>query len=224
MLAEKIFGYARVSSKEQNLDRQIDELKKYVPNPVDIITEKQSGKDFDRPEYKKLRMMMRSGDTLYLMSLDRLGRNKLEVKQELENLRAAGVNVRILDIPTTMMDFGQYGDMQRGIMDMVNNILIEVLSTIAESERRTIRKRQAEGIAAARARGKHLGRPQIDFPNNWIAVYQRWQDREITAVQAMEELDVKKTSFYNLVRRYKESIGESYNNANPTNPRSVAHL
>ena len=158
------------------------------------------------------------------MSLDRLGRNKLEVKQELENLRAAGVNVRILDIPTTMMDFGQYGDMQRGIMDMVNNILIEVLSTIAESERRTIRKRQAEGIAAARARGKHLGRPQIDFPNNWIAVYQRWQDREITAVQAMEELDVKKTSFYNLVRRYKESIGESYNNANPTNPRSVAHL
>ena len=168
--------------------------------------------------------MMRSGDTLYLMSLDRLGRNKLEVKQELENLRAAGVNIRILDIPTTMMDFGQYGDMQRGIMDMVNNILIEVLSTIAESERRTIRKRQAEGIAAARARGKHLGRPQIDFPNNWIAVYQRWQDKEITAVQAMEELDVKKTSFYNLVRRYKESIGESYNNANPTNPRSVAHL
>jgi DNA invertase Pin-like site-specific DNA recombinase len=99
MLAEKIFGYARVSSKEQNLDRQIDELKKYVPNSVDIITEKQSGKDFDRPEYKKLRMMMRSGDTLYLMSLDRLGRNKLEVKQELENLRAAGVNIRILIFP-----------------------------------------------------------------------------------------------------------------------------
>lgn len=223
MLAEKIFGYARVSSKEQNLDRQIDELKKYVPNPVDIITEKQSGKDFDRPEYKKLRMMMRSGDTLYLMSLDRLGRNKLEVKQELENLRAAGVNIRILDIPTTMMDFGQYGDMQRGIMEMVNNILIEVLSTIAESERRTIRKRQAEGIAAARARGKHLGRPQVEFPNNWIAVYQRWQDKEITAVQAMEELDVKKTSFYNLVRRYKESRGESYHCANPILPRSDTH-
>lgn len=223
MLAEKIFGYARVSSKEQNLDRQIDELKKYVPNPVDIITEKQSGKDFDRPEYKKLRMMMRSGDTLYLMSLDRLGRNKLEVKQELENLRAAGVNIRILDIPTTMMDFGQYGDMQRGIMEMVNNILIEVLSTIAESERRTIRKRQAEGIAAARARGKHLGRPQVEFPNNWIAVYQRWQDKEITAVQAMEELNVKKTSFYNLVRRYKESRGESYHCANPILPRSDTH-
>ena len=191
MLAEKIFGYARVSSKEQNLDRQIDELKKYVPNSVDIITEKQ--------------------------------RNKLEVKQELENLRAAGVNIRILDIPTTMMDFGQYGDMQRGIMEMVNNILIEVLSTIAESERRTIRKRQAEGIAAARARGKHLGRPQVEFPNNWIAVYQRWQDKEITAVQAMEELDVKKTSFYNLVRRYKKSRGESYHSNNPIIPRSDTH-
>ena len=222
-MSAKIFGYARVSSKEQNLDRQIDALKKYVPNITDIITEKQSGKDFERPEYKKLRMMMRSGDTLYLMSLDRLGRNKLEVKQELENLRAAGVNIRILDIPTTMMDFGQYGDMQRGIMEMVNNILIEVLSTIAESERRTIRKRQAEGIAAARARGKHLGRPQVEFPNNWIAVYQRWQDKEITAVQAMEELDVKKTSFYNLVRRYKESRGESYHCANPILPRSDTH-
>ena len=166
---------------------------------------------------------MTLGDTLYLMSLDRLGRNKIEVKQELENLRATGVNIRILDIPTTLMDFGQYGDMQRGIMEMVNNILIEVLSTIAESERRTIRKRQAEGIAAARARGKHLGRPQVEFPNNWIAVYQRWQDKEITAVQAMEELDVKKTSFYNLVRRYKESRGERYHSANPINPRSSAH-
>ena len=172
-MSEKVFGYARVSSKEQNLDRQIDELRKYVPNAADIIFEKQSGKDFERPEYKKLRMMMREGDTLYLMSLDRLGRNKIEVKQELENLRATGVNIRILDIPTTLMDFGQYGDMQRGIMEMVNNILIEVLSTMAESERRTIRKRQAEGIAAAKARGKHLGRPKLDFPDNWIAVYQR---------------------------------------------------
>jgi DNA invertase Pin-like site-specific DNA recombinase len=207
-LSEKVFGYARVSSKEQNLDRQIDELRKYVPNAADIIFEKQSGKDFERPEYKKLRMMMREGDTLYLMSLDRLGRYKIEVKQELENLRATGVNIRILDIPTTLMDFGQYGDMQRGIMEMVNNILIEVLSTMAESERRTIRKRQAEGIAAAKARGKHLGRPKLDFPDNWIAVYQRWQNKEITAVAAMQELDMKKTSFYKLVRLYQRDTGK----------------
>ena len=207
-MSEKVFGYARVSSKEQNLDRQIDELRKYVPNAADIIFEKQSGKDFERPEYKKLRMMMREGDTLYLMSLDRLGRNKIEVKQELENLRATGVNIRILDIPTTLMDFGQYGDMQRGFMEMVNNILIEVLSTMAESERRTIRKRQAEGIAAAKARGKHLGRPKLDFPDNWIAVYQRWQNKEITAVAAMQELDMKKTSFYKLVRLYQRDTGK----------------
>ena len=207
-MSEKVFGYARVSSKEQNLDRQIDELRKYVPNAADIIFEKQSGKDFERPEYKKHRMMMREGDALYLMSLDRLGRNKIEVKQELENLRATGVNIRILDIPTTLMDFGQYGDMQRGIMEMVNNILIEVLSTMAESERRTIRKRQAEGIAAAKARGKHLGRPKLDFPDNWIAVYQRWQNKEITAVAAMQELDMKKTSFYKLVRLYQRDTGK----------------
>ena len=118
---------------------------------------------------------------------------------------ATGVQVRILDIPTTMMDFGQYGDMQRSIMEMVSNILIEVLSTIAESERRTIRKRQAEGIAAAKDRGKHLGRPRIDYPNNWISVYHKWQNKEITAVEAMRELNMKKTSFYKLIRRYESS-------------------
>ena len=93
-------------------------------------------------------------------------------------------------------------------MEMVNNILIEVLSTMAESERRTIRKRQAEGIAAAKARGKHLGRPKLDFPDNWIAVYQRWQNKEITAVAAMQELDMKKTSFYKLVRLYQRDTGK----------------
>ena len=199
-LAEKIWGYARVSSKEQNLDRQIDALKKYV-HEEDIIREKQSGKDFARPEYQKLRMMVREGDMLYITSLDRLGRNKNEVKLELEHLRAAGVQVRILDLPTTMMDFGQYGDMQRGIMDMVNNILIEVLSTMAEAGRRTIHKRQREGIEAAKARGKHLGRPAIDFPVNWLPVYRRWRRKEITAVAAMVELHLKKNSFYKLVHR-----------------------
>jgi len=98
-------SYAQVSSKEQNLDRQIDALKKYVPNDEDIIKEKQSGKDFARPQYQYLKKLMREGDVLYLTSLDRLGRNKFEVKQELEHLRAAGVQVRILDLPTTMMNF-----------------------------------------------------------------------------------------------------------------------
>lgn len=205
-LSEKIFGYARVSSKEQNLDRQLDALKKYVPDESDIITEKMSGKNFERPEYKKLRMMMREGDILYLVSLDRLGRNKFEVKQELENLRAMGVTVRIMDIPTSMIDYNQFGEMQKPIMEMVNTIIIEVLSTMAESERRVIKKRQAEGIAAAKRRGKHMGRPRLEFPINWVAVYRKWRMKEITAVSAMQELGLKRASFYNLVKRYEASI------------------
>lgn len=201
----KTFGYARVSSKEQNLDRQIDALKKYV-DERDIISEKQSGKDFERPAYQMLRMMLREGDTLYLTSLDRLSRSKKEIKLELENLKALGVQVKILDMPTTMLDYSQYGGMQKIIMEMVNNILIEVVATISENERNMLRKRQAEGIAAAKARGKHLGRPRKQYPINWIAVYSRWSKGEITAAAAMRELKMKKTSFYKLAKIYKQQL------------------
>ena len=199
----KSFGYARVSSKEQNLDRQIDRLKKFVDDR-DIFFDKQSGRDFDRSGYRQLKSMLRSGDTLYVTELDRLGRNKKEIQQELEYFRQNDIIVRIMDIPTTMADFSQFGDLQKSIMDMVNSILIEVLSTQAENERLLIKKRQKEGIAAAKARGKHLGRPKAQYPVEWPIIYDKWKSGEITAVAAFTYLKLTKSTFYNLAKKCEQ--------------------
>lgn len=198
----RIFGYVRVSTNEQHIDRQIDELKKYVPDPDNIIVDKASGKDFDRPNYKALRQLSIKGDTIYVKSLDRLGRNKDKIKDELKYFKDKGVQVKVLNIPTTMQDFSNCGPMQQSIMDMVNNILIEVLGTIAEQERNTIKARQKEGIASAKARGKHLGRPSASYPDNWKQVYTQWQAHKITAKEAMELTGLKRTTFYSLVKKY----------------------
>lgn len=164
MSETKVMGYARVSSTGQKLDRQIIELKKYVPEE-NIVTDKQSGKNLDRPGYNALKgpLGLRRGDILIIKSLDRLSRNKQDMKQELLWFQENGIQLQVLDIPTTMI---QLEKGQEWIREMVNNILIEVLSSIAEEERRTIRQRQKEGIAAARATGKKFGRPQKDFPEN----------------------------------------------------------
>lgn len=198
----KTYGYARVSSREQNLDRQILALREYVQDERDLITDKESGKDFDRPGYRSLRdTLLRTGDTLVIKSLDRLGRNKEQVKAELEYFKAQGIRLQVLDLPTTMLALPEG---QEWIRDMVNNILIEVLSSIAEQERLTIRQRQAEGIAAAKARGRHLGRPKAAYPENWEAVYTAWKSGGITAAHAMRELGVRKSTFYKLAREWSE--------------------
>ena len=197
----KIFGYARVSTKEQHLDRQIKALLDYGIDERDIVTDKASGADLDRPGYQALKnSMLRDGDTLVVKSLDRLSRNKDHITQELRYLKEHHIQVRVIDLPTTMI---QLPTGQEWVFEMINNILIEVLSSIAEQERLTIRQRQAEGIAAAKAKGKHLGRPKIEFPANWDAVYKRWESGEITAVAAMKELGVKKSTYYKLVHLTK---------------------
>ena len=162
----RIYGYSRVSTKEQNLDRQLVELRKYVDDRF-IFQDKVSGKDFNRPEYQLMRKVAQKGDVIYVKSLDRLGRNKSEVKQELEYYKNEGVRIKILDIPTSMMDIPEG---QEWLMDMINNLLIEVLATMAEQERLNIRQRQAEGIAIAKKEGKYKGRKEIDFHENWAEV------------------------------------------------------
>ena len=136
MAEVRTYGYARVSSKDQNVDRQIDMLKPYVPNERDIFVDKASGKDFDRPAYNALKFNLRSDDTLYITSIDRLGRSKEGILTELRALKEMGVKVRILDLPTTMLDDGG-----TGLMETVSNIVIEVLAYIAERERVHIKKR-----------------------------------------------------------------------------------
>lgn len=209
----KIVGYARVSSREQNLDRQIIALRQYVPDDM-IVTDKASGKDFNRPGYQSLKIgigKLVKGDTLYLKSLDRFSRNKEEAKKELQYFSELGVRVKILDIPSTMIDISEG---QEWILEMINNILIEVLTSIAENERLTIRSRQAEGLAAmpvdeisgkkiSKRTGRCIGRPSVQFPENFSEYYERWKRKELTAVATMQILGLKTNSFYKLVKRYE---------------------
>ena len=198
----RTYYYARVSSKEQNLDRQISAFKALGASDCDIITDKESGKDLERVGYQALKnAMLRRGDTLVVKSLDRLSRNKADIHDELRYFKENGIRLKVIDLPTTMMDLPEG---QEWVFDMVNNILIEVLGTIAEQERETIRKRQAEGIEAAKAKGKKFGRPALEFPSNWDKVYASWKSGEITAKTAMEMTGTKRTSFYKLVAMTKE--------------------
>lgn len=194
----RTYYYARVSSKEQNLDRQLAAFASLGATERDIVTDKQSGKDTNRPGYQALKTtMLRSGDTLVIKSLDRLSRSKADIKTELQYFKDNNIRVKVLDLPTTLAD---YPKGQEWVFDMVNNILIEVLGSIAESERQTIRQRQAEGIAAAKAKGKKLGRPAVSFPPNWQEVYSAWKAGSITAKAAMEQTGLKRNSFYKLVK------------------------
>lgn len=197
-MEHKIMGYARVSSKEQKLDRQLIELKKYVP-AENIIMDKQSGKDLNRPGYQALKgpLGLRQGDTLYIKSLDRLSRNKEDIKKELEWFKQNGIRLMILDLPTSMI---QVPPGQEWLIEMINNILIEVLASIAQQERETIRARQREGINAARLTGRHLGRPAIIVPENFDDVVAHWKNGEITAREAMRQTGLKRSSFYKLVK------------------------
>jgi site-specific recombinases, DNA invertase pin homologs len=195
------FGYARVSSTGQNLDRQLAELRKYVPEE-NIVTDKMSGKDLEQPGYQALKgsLGLRSGDTLYVKSLDRLSRSKADIKAELEWFQKQGIRLMVLDLPTTMIEVPEG---QEWIIDMVTNILVEVLASIAEQERRTIRRRQREGIDAAKKRGKKFGRPRKEV-EDWDNVYYQWSQKKITAQKAASILKISRTQFYKLVQEERE--------------------
>lgn len=153
-MENRTYYYARVSTKEQNLDRQLNAFRQFGATDRDIVTDKESGKSLDRSGYQALKTtILRQGDTLVIKSLDRLSRNKGDIRAELQYFKEHGIRVKIIDLPTTMTDF-PVG--QEWVLEMVNNILIEVLGTIAEQERTTIRQRQREGIESARSKGKHL--------------------------------------------------------------------
>lgn len=195
------YGYARVSSAEQNLDRQVLALKKYVAEE-NIVVDKASGKDTNREGYQALKGLfgLRAGDSLFITSLDRLSRNKEDIRRELQWFKEKKVRLKILDLPTSMIEVPEG---QQWILEMIQNILIEVLSSIAEQERLTIRQRQREGIEAAKLKGKHLGRPSYELPENFENVYMRWKKGEITAREAMKLLGMKKSHFYRKVKEYE---------------------
>ena len=195
----KTFYYARVSTKEQHLDRQIKAFKDMGADDRDIILDKQSGKNLDRTGYNALRnTMLRNGDTLVIHSLYRLSRNKADIKNEIEYFKNNNIRLKVLDLPTTLVDFP---DGQQWVQDMINNILIEVLSSIAQNEREKIRTRQAEGIATAKEKGVAFGRPKATKPENWDSVIGEYKQGLMTATKAMELLGLKRTTFYKLLNQ-----------------------
>lgn len=193
------YGYARVSSREQNLDRQLDVLRQYVEER-NIITDSQSGKDFDRNGYQTLKnQLLRAGDTLYIKELDRLGREYNQMKKEYAELIEMGVNIVIIDTPILSTD--NKSDLEK---KLIGSIVFELFAYLAEKERQKIRTRCAEGIEAARKRGVKFGRPKIPKPANWDSVYAEWRLGKITAARAMEITGLKRNSFYRMAKEEKE--------------------
>lgn len=201
----KRYFYGRISSKDQNLARQLESARRY--KDIDrVFKDKQSGKDFNREEYLEMKAVLEKGDEVIVHSLDRLGRNKEGIKEELAWFKENGIIVRILDVPTTMIE---YPEGQEWLMDMVNNILIEVLGAFAEQERENIRKRQREGIDAmpmdkrgrriSKKTGRGFGR-QEKHPDNFAEVYARQQKGELKLQEAMSMVGVGRTRWYELAK------------------------
>lgn len=203
-----IYGYHRTSTKEQHLDRGIQEITKFCENNnltlEKIYTDQQTGKNFNRPRYQVLKEdILRTGDILIITELDRLGRNKQETLKELQYYRDKQIRVMILEIPTTLQDLSALDNsMAQMIMETINNMLIELYATMAQAEIEKKEKRQQEGIAAKKARGEwdEYGRPKAQKPDNWNEVITSWKNGEITAVKAMELTGLKKTTFYKLAK------------------------
>ncbi|MBQ6944397.1 MAG: recombinase family protein [Ruminococcus sp.] len=192
----RIYGYARVSSREQNEDRQIEALKSFGVPEGNIIIDKASGKDTERVGYQYMKQqILRKGDTLVIKELDRLSRNKADIKRELEVFKKIGVRVKILDIPTTLTDFPPE---QMWVMDMINSILIEVLGSIAENERNKIRTRQREGIEAAKKKNVRFGRPPAPLPDNWQEIITDVKEGRKKPVEAIRELEISRSHYYRL--------------------------
>ena len=203
MSEHRTYFYARVSSKDQNEERQLNQFEEVfgIDRDADrdrIVIDKESGKDFNRMGYQHMKnQLLRSGDTLVVTSLDRLGRNKQAIKEELEYFRTNNIRVKIMDLPTTLQEY-EDNTTAAAIMDMVNNILIEVMGTMAEQERNNIKVRQQQGIENARDKGIKMGRPKLERPENWVEVTAEWTAKKITAVEAMKRTGLKKNTYYTL--------------------------
>ncbi|MED4050701.1 recombinase family protein [Priestia megaterium] len=196
------FGYIRVSSRDQNEGRQLQSMEEVGISPRDIFMDKQSGKNFNREQYQLLKRMIRKGDILYIHSLDRFGRNKEEILQEWNAItKEIEADIVVLDMP--LLDTTQYKD---SLGTFIADLVLQILSWMAQEERDRIRKRQREGINAALNSGISFGRPKAQVNQDFIEAYNRWKRNEITAIQAMKEANVKKTTFYKLVKQHEGAM------------------
>lgn len=193
-----VYGYIRVSSQDQNEDRQLIAMQEKLIPRKSLFIDKQSGKDFDRPQYRKMIKRLRSGDLLYILSIDRLGRNYEEILKQWRILtKEIGVDICVIDMP--LLDTRNGKDLMG---TFIADLVLQILSFCSENGRDNIRKRQAEGIAAARARGVHLGRPVKEPPADFPEIIKAWEKGEITMKDALRRCNMGETSFYRRRREY----------------------
>lgn len=195
------YGYVRVSTKEQNEDRQLIALREAGISDRNIYIDKQSGKDFDRPQYKKLLRKMKKYDLLYIKSIDRLGRNYEEILQQWRVItKDKGVDIVVLDMP--LLDTRRGKDLMGTFL---SDIVLQVLSFVAENERTSLRQRQAEGIAAAKAKGVRFGRPPLPLPKNFYEIHTAWRGKKITLKEAANACNMPIGTFYGKARKFENT-------------------
>ena len=197
-MERRIYGYARVSSKEQNVERQLKAFEELDINPWDIFIDKQSGKEFDnREQYQILKRMLRENDLLVIKSIDRLGRNYNSIIEEWKYItNVIKADIKVIDMQ--MLDTTIHKDL---LGTFISNLILEVLSYVAEQERTFIKQRQKEGIIVAKNKGIKLGRPKILKPSNFDSIVAKWQNNEMSTKEVLIELNSKTNSFYNLLKR-----------------------
>lgn len=194
-----IYGYVRVSSTDQNEDRQMIALREVPVPEKNIFMDKQSGKDFERPHYKKLVRKLKTGDLLYILSIDRLGRNYEEIQKQWRVLtKEIGVDICVLDMP--LLDTRNGKDLMG---TFIADLVLQILSFVAQSERENIKKRQAEGIAAAKAKGVKFGRPEKPVPENFEKIIKAWEQKELPFDEVLMQCDMSEATFYRRLREYR---------------------
>ena len=198
---QKIYGYVRFISKDQNEDRQMIALKEVGVPEKKIYADKQSGKDFDRPQYKRLLRKLDQDSVLFVKSIDRLGRNYTDLNEQWRIItKEKGADIVVLDMP--ILDTRREKNL---LGTFISDIVLALLSYVAENERINIRQRQAEGIAAAKARGVKFGRPSIPLPDNFYEVHKQWREKELTLKQAAKACGLAGSTFYDKVRKFEKA-------------------
>ncbi len=196
-----IFGYARVSSRDQNEDRQLITMREMQVPEKNIFVDKQSGKDFNRPQYKRLMRKIRQNDIIYVKSIDRLGRNYADIQEQWKYItKTKGADIYVIDMP--ILDTRREKSL---LGTFISDLVLALLSYVAENERVNIRQRQAEGIAAAKARGVHFGRMPKPLPDNFYEVYCKWKMKKLSVTEAAKECGMPTTTFFDRARAFEKS-------------------
>ncbi|PDY42214.1 recombinase family protein [Bacillus pseudomycoides] len=206
-MKHKKFGYVRVSSKDQNEERQIQNMKDLGIEDRDIFIDKESGKNMERENYQMLKRLVRTGDTIVFDSLTRLGRNMNDTLEEFRYYEKHRVNLQFIKEPYINVNYT--GESTNDVIQSaIQKATLTILSAFAEKERIDIKQRQAEGIALARKQGRRLGRPPVEITEEFTDAYKEWKSGSITAVGAMKKYGIKRSSFYKLAKQYEERIKE----------------